>query len=236
MTTSRNSVHELPSETKSVPGAVGESKSVHRYSDVRGDIRDADLLLFHGRSLLSKICIIGGGGGYSHAALVFWEADRVRLVQATGTGVHVDFLSDELLDYDGAVELWRLKKEFYADFLAAPAVAEARRHVGAPYALKLCLWFVVDWLLHPILHRNFRSHTRSARAFFCSELVARAYRVGGKVKLCPRHADAGTGPGDIVKGGRVECIHAFARTDVVSRVENKAAEAAAKVPPNDRHS
>ena len=194
--------------------------TVERYADVRGGMRDADVLMFRGESLCSKICAIGGGGAYSHAGLVFWEKDRVRLVQATGkNGVWLCNLSEELHDYRGAIELWRVEPRFERPpFDPRGAIDEANRCVGAKYAYSLLWKFFWDWLFHPVFRKSFRSRAQSRRAFFCSQLVAHAYRVGGKLDLDMRHGDAATGPGDLPHGGRIGKLCAFAHDDVVDRL------------------
>ena len=195
----------------------GDLLNVGRYADVRGGMRDADVLMFRGDGLCSKICAIGGGGTYSHAGLVFWEKSRVRLVQATGhNGVWVCNLSDELREYHGAIELWRVESEFdRPPFDPRGAIDEANRCIGARYAYSTLWGFFWDWLFHPIFSRTFRSRAQTRKAFVCSQLVAHSYRVGGKLDLDPHHGDAATGPGDLPRGGRIGRLCAFAHDDVV---------------------
>lgn len=194
--------------------------AIEKYGDIRSALSDADVLLFRGEGLVSRVAAIGGGGIYSHAGITFWDGDRVKLVQATGSkGVHVCFLSDELREYHGAVEHWRVHPPHDGPpFDPKGAVAEANKRVGAVYAYPLLLKFFWDWLFRPVFRRNFRSRARSVRAFFCSQLVAHSYRVGGKLDLDPHHGDAATGPGDLARGGRIAHLRQFARDDVVDRL------------------
>lgn len=193
---------------------------------VRTDIQDADLLLFRGHSLTSRIIQVGTRSPYSHAALAFrsqqvdpfhttWDAGRVCCLEAVGAGVRLGLLSEELARYDGAVELWRLKDPFVKRLLRELVIREARRYLGRPYAYGNLPSFVFDWLTLGYL--QLRSRNRSRRAFFCSQLVSRAYVRGG-VDLNVRYGDAATAPGDLVAGQRIELIHAFAKDDVVDRV------------------
>jgi len=183
---------------------------------LRDAIEDADVLMFRGESLSSRIIEIGTGGVYSHAAIAFRDGDRRKIVQAVGAGVGELLVSDEVATYEGAVELWRLRDAFRPKFDPPKAIHEARRWIGRPYNMTSVWRFVLDWAtFHLFTHA--RSGARDHRAFFCSQLVARAYSVGG-VALDRAHPQAGTAPSDLVRGKHLEPIGAFARADVVERV------------------
>lgn len=191
---------------------------VSRYASTRGAIRDADVVLFQGSSLLSKICSLGtGGDGYSHAGLVFWQGDRVRLIHATAKGVHEEHLSEQLRIYEGAVELWRLKAEHAEAFDAEGAIRAARKRLGARYAYWIAALFGVDFLFRRLVGRSLRARSRSKRELVCSQLVSVAYRKGGGVDLNRKRGDAATSPVDLIRGGRIELVRAFARDDLIDR-------------------
>ena len=193
-----------------------EVQAYDKGAPVRDDIHDADVLMFRGESLSSRIIEIGTAGAYSHAAIAYRDGDRRMLVQAVGAGVGELPVSQEISTYEGAVELWRLKEPVRAKLDPPKTVHEARRWVGRPYNMT-CVWrFVLDWATFR-LFRHARSGARDHRAFFCSQLVARAYSVGG-VDLDRLHPEAGTAPSDLVRGKQLELVHAFARVDVVARV------------------
>src|SRR3954471_812870 len=89
-----------------------------RHSAARAAIQDADLLLFRGESLTSRLIQVGTHSPYSHAALAFrsqsvdpfhteWDARRVCCLEAVGKGIRLVPLSEELAHYQGFVELWR---------------------------------------------------------------------------------------------------------------------------------
>ena len=193
-----------------------EVKAYDKDAPVRDDIRDADVLMFRGESLSSRIIEIGTSGAYSHAAIAFVDGDRRKIVQATGAGVGELAVSDEISTYDGAVELWRLREPERPRLDCDKTVHEARRWVGRPYNMTSVWRFVLDWATFH-LFRHARSGARDHRAFFCSQLVARAYSVGG-VDLDRAHPQAGTAPSDLVRGKQLELVHAFARTDVLARI------------------
>jgi hypothetical protein len=199
-----------------MPVAPVEVKAYAPGAEVRDDIRDADVLMFRGESLSSRIIEVGTGGVYSHAAIAFRDGDRRKLVQATGKGVGELAVSEEISSYEGAVELWRICDHFRPKLDDARTVREARRWVGRPYNMTSVWRFVLDWATFR-LFRHARSGARDHRAFFCSQLVARAYSVGG-VELDRAHPQAGTAPSDLVRGKQLELVHAFARTDVLARV------------------
>jgi len=202
------------------------SKRVQPYtrdSAVRADIRDADILLFRGEALSSRIIRFGTNSLYSHCAMAFRRREepaspggaaeeRVYVVQATGKGVHTLTLSEEIKEYEGVVEVFRVAAQYAPKFRADIAVAEACQHVGRPYAYTHLLGFAADVLTFGLM-KGARSNARDRRAFFCSQLVARAYRRAG-VDLS-KYADAATAPGDIITSHRVEWVHAFARHEVI---------------------
>jgi cell wall-associated NlpC family hydrolase len=206
-------------------GDTARVEPYDRGSAVRADIRDGDILMFRGERLLSRLISLGTSSPYSHAALAFREREappaaggaaeeRVFIVQATGIGVHTMLLSDKLATYPGVVELFRVTERFAPKFRPDVAITEARRYVGRPYAFGHLWRFLLDWLTFGLLTRA-RARARDRRAFFCSQLVARAYRRAG-VDLSPRRGDAATAPADIILGRRVERVHVFARGDAVA--------------------
>ena len=205
----------------SEPHLEAEIEDYGPSSAVRASIENADVLLFRGASLTSRIIEIGTHSCYTHAAVAFrssndepfrtpYGAGRVCLVEAVGTGVRMHLLSEELATYEGAVELWRLKPPYAERLSASGVIAEARRYIGRPYAFGHLLNFVVDWATLGWLH--LRSRSRDKAALFCSQLVSRAYFKGG-VDLNVKHGDAATAPGDLVAGGRLAFVHAFTKGD-----------------------
>jgi hypothetical protein len=205
---------------------MSETKLVQPYtrdSAVRADIRDADILLFRGEALSSRVIRFGTKSPYSHCAMTFRKREepaspggpaeeRVYVVQVTGKGVHTLLLSEEIAAYEGVVEVFRVTAQHAPKFRSEVAVAEACMHVGRPYAFSHLLGFAADVLTFGMLKRV-RSNARDRRAFFCSQLVARAYRRAG-VDLS-RYGDAATAPADIAVSSRVEWVHAFARREVI---------------------
>ncbi len=198
------------------------TKRVEAYgpgSVVRADIKNADILLFRGDPLASDLIEIGTDSPYSHAAIAFRSSpqdpykyetnegvEHVCFIEAVRKGVRMDLLSNELKSYPGAIELWRIDERYLAKFSPAAAIAEARRYLGFPFAYDHLAAFVLDWLTFGLFH--LRSRCRNHRAFFCSQLVSRAYVKGG-VDLNVRYGDAATAPGDLANGGHIHVVHAF---------------------------
>jgi hypothetical protein len=190
-------------------------------STVRAAIQDADVLLFRGANFVSRLIEVGTDSPYSHAAIVFRSAandplqtdygpGRVCLIEAVGKGIKMGLLSEEVASYNGALELWRLEDEYLGKLSPLKAIAEARRYLGRPYAFWHLLLFAFDWLTLGLL--RLRSCSRDRRAFFCSQLVSRAYVKGG-VDLNVRYGDAATAPADLVKGRRIRFVHAFSKAE-----------------------
>lgn len=198
--------------------AEAEVTGYSRESAARSAIEDGDILMFRGGPLHDRIIEIGTSGTYCHSALAFWDRDtsgerRVFVVQATAArGVHTRLVSEEIHDFEGAIELWRIAKARLPKWDPEKAIRCGLDLVGRPYAMDHVWRFVFDFLTFGVFH--LRSHARDRREFFCSQLIALACRKGG-VDLAPREGDAATTPSDLVNGGRLEFVRAFARSEIV---------------------
>src|SRR4051812_40303220 len=123
-----------------------------RESAVRSAIEGGDLLMFREGPLHDRIIEIGTRGKYRHSALAFWERDtsgdkRVFVVQATAArGVHTRLVSEELQEFEGAIELWRVPKTRFPKWDPEKAIRCGLDLVGRPYAMDHVWRFVFDYL------------------------------------------------------------------------------------------
>ncbi len=195
-----------------------------RTSAIRDAIQEGDLVMFRGGPLRDQVIEMGTSGIYCHSALAFLEPDsvngekRIFLVQATKeNGVHTKLLSQQVEEFEGGMEHWRIKPPHLEKYDGKKAVAEAKKNLGLPYAMTPIYWFALDFITFRLF--DLRARKVDKNAWFCSELIAWATRRAG-VDLDTHHADAATAPSDLViHGRRVEPLGAFARPSAVANAK-----------------
>ncbi len=157
---------ESPSPTEA-PGKV----EPRAYSAVRGEFRTGDVLCFRGRDLASWLIRALTRSRYSHVGLVYKLEGRVFCIEATGIGVHLILMRELVRRYHGGIDYFRM-----IDVTAeqrAGAIGFAFDQMGKRYdrwGLVRFLWFLASGRKH-------RSRERSY--WYCSEIVAEAYRAAG---------------------------------------------------------
>jgi uncharacterized protein YycO len=137
---------------------------------VRAAITPGDVLLFRGRGLLSWLIKKFTHSDYSHAGLLFRYRERVYCLEAVRWGVRLSPVSMLLEHYPDGI--------YYFDLDAAPSVRETALEFGftrlcLPYDILGLVWFAVA-----LLFARKRPEEKNER-WFCSELVAAAYRSAG---------------------------------------------------------
>jgi hypothetical protein len=78
------------------------SKALIKYNSVRNELRNGDVALFRGDSILSKSIQYCDNAYYNHSGLVIKLGSRLMVLDSNGDGVHPDFLSirmDEYVDF-----------------------------------------------------------------------------------------------------------------------------------------
>jgi uncharacterized tellurite resistance protein B-like protein len=163
----------------------------HLYSEVRGEFLDADVLMFHGKSAISRVFQAGGGSKYSHAGLVAWWGSRAMLLHAQLSSICAVPLGAAVHEYDGAIDWYRIRPEHRSIADVAAIVIEAQAHLGLPFA-KVTL---LRTMLNEVVGLDLPDDCETPDAFFCCQYVARAFRVGG-LPLQP-HADMAMLPSEI---------------------------------------
>jgi len=153
------------------------------YAEARGGIRDGDLLLCRGWSLMSRLIRLGGQSPYSHAGMAAWRDGELRLLEVIAWhGGRESSLLDWVIGEPAAWDVYAANDDnAFPCFDRAAAVASMRQFVDQPYG-----WANVcgTSLLHLAGIRFFAWPNRndlstSTRPPFCSEAVARATRAGG---------------------------------------------------------
>src|SRR3954471_19169994 len=107
-----------------------EQRVLVHYAGIRGEIRDGDILLFRGKSWLSRIIRRVTGSPYSHAAIVAWWSDRLMVLEAVGKGIVVTRMSIVVSQYSGKVELWTTDE----DLARTEVIRTAQHLLGKRYS------------------------------------------------------------------------------------------------------
>jgi len=157
------------------------------YGNARGDFHLGDVLLFRGRGLASQAIRLLTRSPYSHVGLVFLYQRRVYCFEAVGVGVRLILMSEVMRRYHGGID-------YYEVVRAAPeqrdgALAFCFQQLGKLYDRPGIARFLLAILL------NRKPAVRADQAWFCSELVAAAYRAQG-LALAPVSASY-TSPADL---------------------------------------
>ena len=147
------------------------------YVDVRSDIRDGDVLLYTGRSGVSRWIRSVTGSRYSHAGIALWWHGRLTVLEAVRSGVVATLLSRNVTHYHGGVELFQCTEEI-DDASRAKMVRFAQEQLGKKYSLWKAL--VVFFYLTFHWKRDTRDKLRRTGSLFCSHLVAQVYTQADK--------------------------------------------------------
>lgn len=179
------------------------------YAQVRGAIRDGDVLLFRARGAVAAVIRWATRSEFSHAALAVWvrpsledrSRDRLMLVESReGSGCRMVPLSSAV---KGNARISVYLPERVTLEQRAAAVADALDRLGQPYGWRAILRDALGRLplLSLVLRRRQFStddlELAGARVK-CSTLVSAAWRAAG-LDLVPNLADRSTDPGDLAR-------------------------------------
>jgi hypothetical protein len=170
------------------------------YTGIRREIRNGDILLFRGKSWLSRIIRRITRSPYSHAAIVAWWDERLMVLEAVGKGIVVSRMSVVVDQYSGKVELWTTD----GNLARSHVVRAAQRLLGKRYSPYKLLRN-----LERLVFRRARREEADPEAppddFICSEFVSRVWRAGG-IDLVGNAPDVYTKPDDIAKSPHLRKI------------------------------
>lgn len=179
--------------------APNAQPTLARYEEVRGQIRDADLLLFRRRGLIS----IAGRGEHCHAAKAAWWDQDLFCVEIRGlAGGRAVTLSSQVRRFPGKIDLYETNPEDrWPDYDRAGASRFMRRLCGCDYgyrglaAAALLHLPLVRWFVRPEVD----DEAVDRRPPFCSHACAMADRLGGGVDPVRHLADRLTEPSDLAR-------------------------------------
>ena len=162
-------------------------------------VRDADLLLFRRRGLIS----IAGRGDHSHAAKAAWWGDDLFCLEVRELhGGRAVTLASQVRDYPGRIDVYETNpQDRWPEYDRAGATRAMRRLAGCPYGS----WGVAcAALLHlPVVRllawADLRDGDDNVRPPFCSQACAMSDRTGGGVDPVSHLADRMTLPADLAR-------------------------------------
>ena len=169
------------------------------YAEARDQIADGDVLLYRRRGLIS----IAGRGLHGHAAMdARWGDDLFCLEIRELFGGRAVTLSSQVERYPGRIDVYRANPDNrWPEYDAAGAARFMRRLAGCDYGW---LNLAAAGLLHlPWIRLCLKANTNdeavSRRPPFCSQAVAAAHRIGGRVDPVNHLADRLTEPADLAR-------------------------------------
>ena len=163
------------------------------YSAARPRFIAGDLLCFKGRGFVSWAIRRVTKSDYSHVGLVFNYESRVFCLESVGTGVRLILMSELVRHYEGGIDYFSIKA---SEAEKKSAISWAFGQLGKKYDT-----IGIYRFLRHIMGGDV-SVMRQNDEWFCSELVAKAYKEAG-VTLVDGEKPAFTSPSDIVKSGLV---------------------------------
>jgi hypothetical protein len=166
---------------------------VRMYSEARGDIKNADVLLYKGKGIISMLIRLITRSPYSHAGLAVQWYDRLMVMEAVGKGVIVTPLSKNVAHYEGGVEWYQYKEEITASD-RQKMVSFAQQQLGKKFAR----WKMVVAAFYRIFHWDIDTRDKLYRTkrLFCSYYISQVYNSIGK-DLKEHKSDRFMSPSDI---------------------------------------
>ncbi len=172
---------------------------LQQYEAVREQIRDADVVLFSGTDLGSRIIRAVTRSPYSHAGICAWWNGRLIVMEARIYGVRAARLSQVVKKYHGDVVLLTTREDVDVhENRRGEAVQLAKTQLGKDYSKRKLVRYL-GRLLATALGRSWcrpAADDVKPEDFFCSEYVSYAWRKGAGFDLCPLE-DEFTTPEDL---------------------------------------
>jgi len=184
------------------------------YPEIRDRIQDGDILLFRGKSWISRLIGWATRSPYSHAGILGWWHGRLMVLEAVSNGVVASRMSIVVQRYSGKVELWTTDLQ-----LERKAVIHAAQILLGKRYSKLKLLHNLKRLLLGRRRDEPADPDDAPEEFICSEFVSRVWRAGG-IDLAQDSPDMYTKPADIARSPSLRRVgdvfrHRQAAGDVV---------------------
>ena len=161
----------------------------------REAIRDGDVLLYEGCTLISWFIKRVTQSRYSHTGIAVWWNERLMVMEAVGRGVIITPLSLNISHYQGHVHWFSSRRKIPAADRKRMIIF-AQEELGKKYARFRAFWVGVKLLLR--WKREERDELRHEQKLFCSSYVAQIYNAID-IDLVPGISDLHTTPEDIAR-------------------------------------
>ncbi|WP_321377052.1 hypothetical protein [Trichococcus shcherbakoviae] len=128
-------------------------------------------------------------------------------LQSTGFGPRAPLLAEQVRRYPGSIDVYRLRDTvggFHRDGSIREMMHIIRHQYGWLSLAKISMIHLagIRWLARA----SENDREESMYPPFCSEAIARSYRIGGGIDLVPNLADAYTEPGDLARSGKLRFV------------------------------
>lgn len=158
--------------------------TILNYEDIRGLIKNGDVLLYRGTGIFSRAIIWASKRKIklekrhtkSHIEFAaWWDDKRLMALGAVGSGVRPAPLSNNVKNYHGTVELY---KADLSDVQREIIMEYALAQLGKKYP-RIKKMIKLGWMLITGKSRNKRDEYREANEIKCSHYVSAGYNLAG---------------------------------------------------------
>jgi len=171
-----------------------------RYEEVRPHIKNGDVIMYEGKSIVPKLVGWFTRSPYSHAGIAVWWNERLMVMEAKMRGVMVMPLSRNIFRHKGKVE-WFTSKQEISDEDRLRMVIFAQEELGKRFAAWKAI--LLGWKVLSKRDLGERDRLRRENKLFCSQYVAQIYNSIG-LDLKKKREDRFMSPGDIAKSPLME--------------------------------
>jgi len=172
-------------------------------SEVAGQIKDGDLLLFRGNGAIARLIAVAGRSDYTHAGrAVWWGNDLFCCEVRELKGGRAVTLESQVAKHPGLIDVFEVNPSLrWREFDRRGAVRFIRRLAGCDYGYR-GVWLAA--LRHlPVWRLWMQADSDDRRVAdqppFCSQACAMADRIGGGIDPVPHLADRLTEPADLAR-------------------------------------
>ena len=149
------------------------------YQKRRDKIKDADVLMYKGKALISRIIRKVTKSEYSHAGIAVHWNNRLMVLEAVGRGVIVTPLSKNIESYYGDVHLYAASPGTILDRDRQLMVKFAQEELGKEYARWRMILFGFKIIFNKDLDK--KDALKRASKLYCSHYVAQVYNAGDMI-------------------------------------------------------
>jgi len=170
------------------------------YNEARGQIKNADLLLFRPRGALWwRAIAVAGRSEYTHAGMAGWWGGRLMNIEMTFGGGRAQLLSNVVARWPGVIDVYAAnatRRRFSRERALQAMISITGKPYGKWNLFRASLYHTP--LLRFMVPPDMNDTESSNWPLFCSQAASIAYRLGG-VDPVPNLTDRLTEPGDLAR-------------------------------------